>query len=167
MIASCMSWVIVLAFACFAIEVPKVQSQGVRLVPQGSSEPRLEVDSPAGSLLSEIKYGMVTDAANLCGVEPGLILAMAFRESSLVWPETKHEAVGYMQIKPASARLISPTLNVHEAWGNFLAGACYLRHMYDLTGDWREAVHRYAVGPRGEITERTRIYANEILGGER
>lgn len=119
--------------------------------------------SVRSDLLLEIKLDMISGASNLCGVDRGLLLALAFRESGLKWPEPMHEAIGFMQVKPATARIVSRTLNVHRAWDNFLAGACYLRRMYDLTGDWREAVHHYNVGPAGIVTDKTRAYASDIL----
>ena len=56
-------------------------------------------------------------------------------------------ALGLTQIKPSTAREVSPTLDPHQAAQNAIAGACYVRRMYDRFGDWGTALKAYRVGP--------------------
>jgi len=115
-------------------------------------------------ILREIKYGMLIGAANLCGVDLGLAISLGMRESGLIWPERRHEAVGFFQVKPSTARGVSPTLNPYTAWGNMVAGLCYLRQMKDRDKTWEAALLSYRLGPyRARTTREAHAYVADIV----
>lgn len=157
-------WLLVFSFETWAEQ---------RVRPEVGPRPVSGVENVAGerpagpsNLLHEIKYGMILSAADLCGVEPGLAIALGMRESSLVWPERRHEAVGYYQVKPSTAAGVSRGLNVHQVWGNALAGLCYLRSLKDKEGTWEAALLSYRLGPhRSHTTRGARAYVADIMEG--
>ena len=115
---------------------------------------------------------LATSAALLCGVPPRLFKALVARESS--WRQWDRNgvlrstsgALGLAQVKPSTARDVSPTLDLRDPWQNLLAGACYLRMMYDLEGTWRSALHAYHAGPnRTHTRQASKDYADVILAG--
>lgn len=109
---------------------------------------------------------LATNAANLCGVPPALFHALIERESS--WRPhvvSRSGAVGLAQVKPSTARGVSPGLDVREPWQNLVAGACYLRQQFDRFGTWREALHAYRVGPNARPSKVARDYAADIIQG--
>lgn len=110
---------------------------------------------------------MATNAANLCGVPVALFHALIERESS--WRPhvvSRSGAVGLAQVKPSTGRGVSPGLDVHDPWQNLVAGACFLRRMYDRKGSWRAALRAYTDGPnRKHSTGRAIAYANDIMEG--
>lgn len=138
-----------------------------------SLDPAIGVRVPApqpSDLLREIKYEIILSAADLCGVEPGLAIALATRESGLVWPERKHEAVGYFQVKPSTAAGVSKGLNVHTVFGNALAGLCYLRQLKDKEGTWEAALASYLGGPYRDredkkVARKAHAYVADIMEG--
>lgn len=137
-------------------------THGVRLAP-------LPVRQPV-SLLKEAGRGsfqqMATDAANLCGVEPALFHALIERESSWrPYVVSRSGAVGLAQVKPSTARGVSPTLDVRDPWQNLVAGACYLRAQFDRFGSWRKALHAYRLGPNARVSVAAREYASDIITG--
>lgn len=108
---------------------------------------------------------MASDAAELCGVPVALFHALIERESS--WRPhvvSRSGAVGLAQVKPSTARGVSPTLDVREPWQNLVAGACYLRQQFDRFGTWRKALHAYRLGPAAVVTRTAREYASDIMG---
>ena len=108
---------------------------------------------------------LATNAANLCGVPVALFHALIERESS--WRPhvvSRSGAVGLAQVKPSTARGVSPTLDVREPWQNLVAGACYLRQQFDRFGTWRKALHAYRLGPSAVVTRTAREYASDIMG---
>lgn len=148
----------------FASESPERVVESCPSVPAcGLLEP---VAHSQGDLLTEIKYGMLFDAAGLCGVPRGIALGVAMAESRMIWPAVRrHEAAGYMQVKRAAARDVDARLR-HEthAWDNMLAGLCYLRRMYDREGSWREALLSYRLGPyRNQTTQEAHDYTDGVL----
>jgi soluble lytic murein transglycosylase-like protein len=75
-------------------------------------------------------------------------------------------AVGLAQVKPSTARDVSPGLDVHDPWQNLVAGSCYLRAQFDRFGTWRKALHAYVAGPnRVRTTQAHRDYATDIIEG--
>lgn len=149
----------------FASESPERVVESCPSVPAcGLLEP---VAHSQGDLLTEIKYGMLFDAAGLCGVPRGIALGVAMAESRMIWPERRHEAAGYMQVKTAAARDVSARLrHTTHAWDNMLAGLCYLRLMYDREGSWRKALLSYRLGPnRKHTTQEGQDYMEIIIEG--
>lgn len=114
---------------------------------------------------------LARSAAALCGVPAPILFALIERESS--WRQTHQGrtlrsssgALGLTQIKPGSAREISPTLDPHTAWGNLLAGACYLSK-HRRGASWGVALLRYRLGPyHRRSTLAARAYVADIIGG--
>jgi len=109
---------------------------------------------------------LATNAADLCGVPAALFHSLIERESS--WRPSvvsRSGAVGLAQVKPSTAREVSPTLDVSDPWQNLVAGACYLRRQFDRFGTWRAALHAYRLGPSAVVTRTAREYASDIMGG--
>ncbi len=111
-------------------------------------------------------------AASLCGVDPDLYWSLVLRESSgRHWDRrgrvlrSASNAYGLGQIKIATAKDVSPDLDIMQPWGNALASACHLRKLLDRF-DQRTALHAYHAGEgavrRGQITQQTRDYARDI-----
>lgn len=110
---------------------------------------------------------MATSAANLCGVPVRLFHALIERESSWrPYVVSSSGAVGLAQVKPSTARGVSPGLDVRDPWQNLVAGACYLRQQRDRFGTWRLALYAYVAGPnRVRTTQAHRDYATDIIAG--
>lgn len=111
---------------------------------------------------------MATDAAGLTGVRAVLLHRLVRRESE--WLQSargKHGEIGLTQIKPATAREVSPTLDIYTEWGNLLAGSAYLSRMLTLCrGDERCALMAYQGGAWRKFTKpETVAYAADILKG--
>lgn len=109
---------------------------------------------------------MAADAAGLCGVPVALFHSLISKESS--WRPhviSRAGAVGLAQVKPSTAREVSPTLDVSDPWQNLVAGACYLRRQFDRFGTWRAALHAYRVGPNARPSKVARDYAADIIQG--
>lgn len=143
--------------------------QGVRSVPARKIGPAFRSlagpwEAEPGSLPH--LRALATNAAGLCGVPVALFHALIERESS--WrPDVVSSAgaVGLAQVKPSTARGVSPGLDVRDPWQNLLAGACYLRQQYDRFGTWRKALHAYRLGPNALVTRTAREYATDIITG--
>lgn len=136
--------------------------------PSGPPAPstRGTTGSLQGDLLREVKMGIILAAADVCGVEPGLAIALGMRESGLVWPEKLHEARGIYQVKDSTARGVSKTLNNRTVWGNAVAGLCYLRQLRDREGSWEAALLSYREGPHRKATSReAHAYVADIMEG--
>ena len=122
----------------------------------------------AGSVVGSTRgvRKMATAAAHLCGVPVAIFHALVQRESS--WRPhvvSSAGAVGLAQVKPSTARGISPTLDVRDPWQNLVAGACYLRQQFDRFGTWREALRAYHAGPYRKLTTvATHEYAEDVMG---
>lgn len=115
---------------------------------------------------------IVIAAAGVCGVPAGIALRLVARESGFrQWDDrgrplrSSAGAIGLTQIKPSTARDLSPTLDIFNSeWGNALAGLCVLSR---LRGTWREKVLAYRVGASGVRTPAAHAYADVILEGEK
>lgn len=114
---------------------------------------------------------MIVNAANLCGVAPGLWFRVVARESGMrQWDKAGRTlrstsgALGLAQVKPRTARGISKTLNPHLPWDNLLLGACYYRQMLDrFGGDQHRALVAYHNGPNGGMAAKGVQYADSIM----
>ena len=135
---------------------------------------REEVHGKRVPIGSGIKPGrhletLATSAAHLCGVPVAIFHALIQRESS--WRPhvvSSAGAVGLAQVKPSTAREVSPTLDVHDPWQNLVAGACILSGHFDRRGSWREALLDYNGGPNRKRTTSAHVaYADGILGGSK
>ena len=137
-----------------------------RVVPQ----PQVIITpSPSPTSVKPDTMTLIVRAANLCGVPPAIAIRLVMRESSMRQYDKRGRvlrsssgALGLTQIKPASARDVSRTLNVREPWDNLLAGFCLLQK-YRKKDDWRTALHRYRLGPSAKVTQAARDYASDIL----
>jgi len=149
-----------------------------RANPEGGAQGVRSGRSPlAGNVFLDAPEGgdrslreMATAAAHLCGVPVNLFHALIARESSWrVNARSSAGAIGLAQVMPASARDISPTLDVHDPWQNLVAGSCLLRQYRDRFGSWRVALHAYHGGPtrvdRRRIARSSHAYAQDVMGG--
>jgi soluble lytic murein transglycosylase-like protein len=85
-------------------------------------------------------------AAHDASLPPALLYAVAKVESNLSQSATSSAgARGVLQVMPATAKALA--LDVDEANTNVLAGARYLRQMYDQFGTWDLALAAYNAGP--------------------
>ena len=85
-------------------------------------------------------------AARDTALPPALLYAVAKVESNLSQDATSSAgALGVLQVMPATARSLA--LNPAEANSNVLAGARYLRQMYDQFGTMDLALAAYNAGP--------------------
>lgn len=158
-------------FACCYREGDRTptDSGGYRAGTPFDSESRSDANTGGSTqsnqdLLREVKYGIILAAADKCGVEPGLAIALGMRESGLVWPEKKHAARGIYQVKDATARGVSRTLDNRTVWGNAVAGLCYLRQLSDREGSWEAALLSYREGPHRKATSReAHAYVADIM----
>lgn len=137
-----------------SLRLPELRrwSSEIRQIRVGSSRPALRT--------------LATNAADLCGVPAALFHSLIERESS--WRPSvvsRSGAVGLAQVKPSTAREVSPTLDVSDPWQNLVAGACYLRRQFDRFGTWRSALHAYRLGPSAVVTRTAREYASDIIQG--
>lgn len=113
---------------------------------------------------------IVIAAAGVCGVPAGIALRLVARESGFrQWDirgrplRSSAGAIGLTQIKPSTARDLSPTLDIFDSeWGNATAGLC---HLASLRGTWLEKVLAYRVGASGVRTAAAHAYADVILEG--
>ena len=116
---------------------------------------------------------LVRAAADLCGVDRGLAWSLALRESSgRHWGRdgnvlrSSSNALGLFQIKLATARDVSPDLDIMQPWGNALAGLCHFRRLLDKAkGDERLALRWYHRGEwaKGPVPQATHDYINDIM----
>jgi soluble lytic murein transglycosylase-like protein len=85
-------------------------------------------------------------AASDASLPPALLYAVAKVESGLRQDATSSAgARGVVQVMPATAQALG--LNPDEASTNILAGARYLRQMFDEFGTWDLALAAYNAGP--------------------
>lgn len=136
----------------------------VAVIPKAFSTPAV-ASTPEKTGRERWEKEIVTSAM-LCGVVKEIYSCLIQRESNFN-PDaiSIHGAVGLAQIKPSTAKGLSETLDVYEPWQNLLAGACYLRQLYDKNGkDWTEALYGYHAGPyRLETSQETKDYAQDIM----
>lgn len=93
------------------------------------------------------------DAAQRHGVDPRLVLSVAWHESRLKPGARSHAgAVGIMQVKPSTvervARELGRSLTPLDPADNATAGVVYLRWLTDEFDDLREALIAYNQGSR-------------------
>jgi len=129
----------------------------------------------AGSAEERLQDHLIEDIvtqAGLCGVSPGIGIRLVATESGFRQfdkhgkPLRSHSgAIGLTQIKLASAREISPTLDIEwNPTDNLKAGFCYLS---SRKGTWREKVLSYRLGESRKVTTaEAHAYADAILAGE-
>lgn len=90
--------------------------------------------------------GYFEAAADDTQLPVALLYAVAKVESNLSQSATSSAgARGVLQVMPATAKALA--LDVDEANTNVLAGARYLRQMYDQFGTWDLALAAYNAGP--------------------
>ncbi len=109
---------------------------------------------------------IVQRAARETGVPANLIRAVIQVESGgnprAVSPTG---AIGLMQLMPGTARELG--VNPWDPYQNILGGARYLKKMYQLTGNWRDALVAYNAGPgswrSGRAPKSSYGYADKVL----
>ncbi|HZB97429.1 MAG TPA: LysM peptidoglycan-binding domain-containing protein [Candidatus Sulfotelmatobacter sp.] len=117
---------------------------------------------------------LLTNTAKSIGVEPKLVRAVAWEESS--WQQhvvSPTGAIGLMQIEPYTGNWVSHylagrTLNLHDAADNVEAGALLLHHLLDVhSGDIGSALAGYYQGDssiaRHGLYQDTLRYQREVL----
>lgn len=55
----------------------------------------------------------------------------------------RHGEWGRVQVMPATARAVCPTLDIRTYDGNVACGLRYLRQRYEISGSWEAAVRAY------------------------
>ena len=119
-----------------------------------SPEPRARLRPPTQAGRHEVLKELLTAAAQRHGLDPGLVLAVAWWESG--WDMSKVSvtgASGLMQIDPGTARDLGPQLlhrgiDVHDAYDNADLGAAVLKNdLDDAGGKVDVALASYYEGP--------------------
>ena len=155
---------------------PPVTTIGLRAHPQGEMGPDRIEDTPAppssapaaGSSVHEI----LTAAAVKEGVDPNLLLAVSYWESSWKQESVSSEgAVGLLQVMPKTAATAGPNLlgravDIHDPYDNALIGAALLKDLLNKYGP-RTALAAYYQGEpalfSGRYAYDTWHYADGIL----
>lgn len=137
----------------------------------------LEVALPAAALTvsaglqaPDAYRSALLDAARRYDVSPDLLAALVWRESR--WQPAAVSikgAIGLGQLMPATARALA--VNPHDAGGNLMGAARYLRQMLDLfDGDVERALAAYNAGPARVLRAggvppiaETRTYVSAII----
>jgi soluble lytic murein transglycosylase-like protein len=109
----------------------------------------------------------VRDASARFGLDPRLIRSVIRHESAYNTRALSHAgAMGLMQLMPTTARSLG-VLCPYDARENILAGARYLRAMYDRFGEWPRAVAAYHAGPTrvaaGRVPAETHLYVRRVM----
>ncbi len=113
--------------------------------------------------------GYVEEAANKYGVDPALVLAVAWQESRFRDAARSHKgAIGIMQLMPGTASMLG--VNPYDPRQNIHGGVAYLRAMLtQFNGDVRLALAAYNAGPAAVMRYRgippfreTQIYVKAI-----
>ncbi|HEX6487251.1 MAG TPA: lytic transglycosylase domain-containing protein [Candidatus Dormibacteraeota bacterium] len=113
---------------------------GAALPATGDGRPPRERAIPSPLATHELYRMLLTDAARRHGLDPGLVMAVAWWESG--WDMSKVSdtgAVGLMQIDPGTARDLGPkllhrTLDPHDPFDNADLGAAVLKSDLDDAG---------------------------------
>lgn len=113
----------------------------------------------------------IEDAARVTGVESNWLRAVILQESAgRANAVSRKGAAGLMQLMPATARSLG-VRDVFEPAQNIMAGARYLRSLFDRYGDPKLALAAYNAGP-GRVEafggvppfRETRRYIDQVLG---
>lgn len=110
--------------------------------------------------------GMIQTTASQLGVPPSLALAVAQHESGLNQAAVGSAGeIGVFQLMPSTAAGlgVDPT----DLQQNITGGVTYLKQMYQLTGNWSDALVAYNEGPgrwsSGTVVPASADYASSIL----
>ena len=141
-------------------------------MPSALAEARL-VRATASPLYPKVMHPVlanyVEEAANKYGVDPALVLAVAWQESRFRDVARSHKgAIGVMQLMPATASMMG--VDPYDPRQNIHGGVAYLRAMLtQFDGDVRLALAAYNAGPGAVMRYRgippfreTQIYVKAI-----
>ncbi|MCU1284490.1 MAG: Soluble lytic murein transglycosylase-like protein [Acidobacteriales bacterium] len=123
---------------------------------------------------------LIVAEAQRQGVDPGIAVAVASRESGICqWEGCITDGavkrggsgeVGLFQLMPATAAALG--VDPFDLYGNITGGIAYLRQMYQQFGNWPDAVAAYNCGPgcvaqakagTRTLPASTVVYANWVL----
>ena len=120
-------------------------------------------------VIHPVLAGYVDEAANKYGVDPALVLAVAWQESRFRDVARSHKgAIGIMQLMPETASMMG--VDPYDPRQNIHGGVAYLRAMLNqFDGDVRLALAAYNSGPAAVLRYRgvppfreTQIYVKAI-----
>ena len=104
-------------------------------------------------------------AADQTGVPLAILQAVQRAENGAGNPNevSSAGAVGYMQVLPGTGADMG--LNVYDPWQNVLAGATYLKQLYQRFGTWDMAFRAYNYGPNSSNlgSSGAQRYSNSVL----
>ena len=122
----------------------------------------------ANTISGDLARQIAEAASQKHGVDPELLLAMMYTESTLNPRATSRTgAKGLMQLMPGTAKEVG-VRNPYDPRENVMGGAKYIRKLSDkYGGDISKALQAYHGGPgnvaRKTIPRRSRQYARKIL----
>jgi soluble lytic murein transglycosylase-like protein len=126
-------------------------------VPSSAAPPRLErtVANPFyPKVMHPVLASYVDEAASKYGVDPALVLAVAWQESRFRDAARSHKgAIGIMQLMPETASMMG--VDPYDPRQNIHGGVAYLRAMLtQFDGDVRLALAAYNAGPAAVVRYR-------------
>jgi N-acetylmuramoyl-L-alanine amidase len=128
--------------------------------------------APSATGIGEIE-SLLEYYANLYGLSPSLVKAIAWQESG--WRQnvtSSAGAIGVMQVMPATggwvaSSIVGRPLNLYDTHDNILAGVAYLDWLIRYTGNLEIAVASYYQGPgnmsRYGMFAETRLYVDNVF----